>query len=489
MTELLKRLTAAPSRRYLSINVTDENYDRQLRDLAVYCKYSGVVSNITDFDEYLDNINPSIHTLSFLHILHFQIQSLQAKTKSDLPEDLLPGGRLWTRVSKFLKTFDPIQIRYAGHEWRQLVELVARAAHAPRLAVKLIRDALCQLDLSFGVFTSVHLIFVKLALRSASYTIALPILDRLLCHFPTGVNTIHHESFLCSEDDTSVAFITDVSGLSAKLTYRDHLQYYLYSGMIYMALKKWDQALHCLSAVISSPALNSVSKIMAEAYKKWILASLLGYGKLQSLSRMISPHVMRVYQSLAKPYISLADTFEKGDLQKMRAEIELGQTIWRIDNNAGLVSQLFDAFDKYTVLKLGRTFSALTMADVRQRVSASSGNSHNVEGFVASLVMSNALRATLSHLPGLESLAMLRFSSAPESAVVREETVRIRLIEAGLAANTVSERIRQSNRILELCQENLQTLAKSQKWADNTGRSSEAGGSFDIDEDLMGDGH
>lgn len=30
----------------------------------------------------------------------------------------------------FLKTFDPIQVKYAGYEWRKVVESVARAAEA-----------------------------------------------------------------------------------------------------------------------------------------------------------------------------------------------------------------------------------------------------------------------------------------------------------------------------------------------------------------------
>jgi hypothetical protein len=46
-------------------------------------------------------------------------------------------------------------------------------------------------------------------------------------------------------------------------------------------------------------------------------------------SKMIAPHVIRVYQSLARPYISLAEAFEKGDLQKMITEIDIGQTIWQ----------------------------------------------------------------------------------------------------------------------------------------------------------------
>ena len=52
-----------------------------------------------------------------------------------------------------------------------------------------------------------------------------------------------------------------------------------------MALKQWKKALHFLSIVISSPVISSVSMVMVEAYKKWILASLLENGRvsLQSL--------------------------------------------------------------------------------------------------------------------------------------------------------------------------------------------------------------
>jgi COP9 signalosome complex subunit 3 len=247
-------------------------------------------------------ISPSVHSLSFLYLVRFQIQQAQKRSKRDIPDDLLPGGILWKQAVRFLRSFDPIQIRYAGLEWRQLVELVASAAQAtfkasvrpftrhcschetnscvkPVLAVKVIRDALERLD-SSGIFTSVHLLLVKLALLTSSYTYALPIVDKLLSHFPTDTEHAHGEMFLCSQHESSLAFLTDASGFSAKLTYRDHLLFFLYSAMIYMALKKWDQASHCLCAVISSPTTNSISKIMVEAYKKLILANLLGHGKV-----------------------------------------------------------------------------------------------------------------------------------------------------------------------------------------------------------------
>jgi COP9 signalosome complex subunit 3 len=78
--------------------------------------------------------------------------------------------------------------------------------------------------------------------------------------------------------------VTDASGLSAKISYRDYLQYFLYGGMVYMALKDWRKALHFLGVVISTPVATYVSLVMVDAYKKWVLVGLLEHGKVRKLN-------------------------------------------------------------------------------------------------------------------------------------------------------------------------------------------------------------
>lgn len=87
--------------------------------------------------------------------------------------------------------------------------------------------------------------------------------------------------YLCAHHDSGSTFITNASGLSDKLEYLDHLQYFLYGAMIYMALKKWKRALFFLEIVIMSPANNTASMIQVEAYKKWVLVGLLLKGKVR----------------------------------------------------------------------------------------------------------------------------------------------------------------------------------------------------------------
>lgn len=161
-------------------------------------------------------------------------------------------------------------------------------AQKPLLAVLAVRDAIVRLDPSSEVLTSVHTTFIKLTLVSRSYSLAVPVLERQVCHFPTVTGQAYqnyHQPLLCAEHESSTAFITDASGFSKQLAYRDHLQFFLYGAMIYMALKKWDRALHYLSIVISCPVTNAVSKIMVEGYKKWLLVSLLRNGKVMSQTK------------------------------------------------------------------------------------------------------------------------------------------------------------------------------------------------------------
>lgn len=56
-----------------------------------------------------------------------------------------------------------------------------------------------------------------------------------------------------------------------------------------MALKQWCKAAHFLEIVISMPTVGPISMIMVEAYKKWILVSLLDKGKVSYQSLWLGP--------------------------------------------------------------------------------------------------------------------------------------------------------------------------------------------------------
>lgn len=144
-----------------------------------------------------------------------------------------------------------------------------------------------RLDPSGSSLTSNHVLLSRLCLRARTYALALPVIEKDICFFPTSADQSYlrrSQPVLCSQHESSATFITHISGFSSKLTYKDHLQYFLYSSMIYMGLKQWDRALHLLSIVVCAPSINSVSSIMVDAYKKWVLVSLLGKGAVRFIS-------------------------------------------------------------------------------------------------------------------------------------------------------------------------------------------------------------
>jgi COP9 signalosome complex subunit 3 len=51
------------------------------------------------------------------------------------------------------------------------------------------------------------------------------------------------------------------------------------------------------------------------------------------MPKSVAPHAAKAFRSLAKPYDVLAEIFRAGDLQRLRAEINVGQSVWHIVSN------------------------------------------------------------------------------------------------------------------------------------------------------------
>lgn len=150
------------------------------------------------------------------------------------------------------------------------------------------------------------------------------------------------------------------------------------------------------------------------------------------------------------------------------------------------------AYDNFTIRKLGRTFSALPMQDVLRRASPCTKDPEDIEEFIVSMVMSNTLKASLSHYSSNHSSAMLRFCLSARGDLFREEFIRAGVMQRRLAMVKIAEAVAHTDKTLEVSQENLYALMRNQRSSDKPGtmNSGEATSSVDMDEDLMGrDGH
>ncbi|KAJ6069545.1 hypothetical protein N7499_011432 [Penicillium canescens] len=493
---LVSDLAAASAHVHDSAKLSSGDYDRRLRELVEYLRRllsTKALDTLANDESILDRFDPAKDSIPYLFILRLQIQTAQATTGEAIPTKIQPSGLLWTRSADFLRNFDRVQVRYVGREWRELVEIVGHTSQAiskPLLATRLIRDAMLRLDPSCAVFTSTHLLLVRLCLRANAYSCALPVLDKHICHLPIVPG--RHSSdppVLCAEHESSISLVTDASGLSSKISYRDYLQYFLYGGMVYMALKDWRKALHFLGVVVSTPVASSVSLVMVDAYKKWVLVGLLEHGKLYPPPTITTPHVMKIYQSLARPYVILAHAFERGDIRRLKAEVDSAEDIWQNDNNMGLVSQVVNIFFGQAITKLGKTFAALTVADLAKQVFPLPVRGEVAESVIVSLVLSGALDATLLQPQDHAVSSMLRFSATSSftrlshELNIQSQFQRERFLMEALVGN-----LSESNQNLGLSDECVDNVHKGQPWSGsevNPVLGEEVG--LEMDEDLMGD--
>lgn len=148
------------------------------------------------------------------------------------------------------------------------------------------------------------------------------------------------------------------------------------------------------------------------------------------------------------------------------------------------------AFRRFSILKLERTFAALSIPDIAHRIFLGQVNSEEAEIFVASLISTGRLKASLVQSPDASSPTILRFtSSALNSGLPTEVRIRDDLIAQKSRLEILMENVQGTNIKLELGREYIDTLRKRRK--DSGGRdgisAENTNNEFDIDEDMMGD--
>lgn len=77
--------------------------------------------------------------------------------------------------------------------------------------------------------------------------------------------------------------------------------YYYYGGICYAALKEWEKATEFFEIVLSAPAMMP-SAIMVEAYKKFILVSLIHKGEPGSVPKCANMSLVRVFKQFSAAY-------------------------------------------------------------------------------------------------------------------------------------------------------------------------------------------
>ncbi|KAL9093501.1 MAG: hypothetical protein Q9165_003896 [Trypethelium subeluteriae] len=126
MASLVATLLSFPPDHYTVAPPTTAIYERDIRE---YVKQLDKVSassfvRTVDGQELTDLLDPTRNSIAYLYTIISQLQSVASSKSKPLSDEL------WTGLSIFCTSFDPIQIRYVGNEFRRLLEHLERLARA-----------------------------------------------------------------------------------------------------------------------------------------------------------------------------------------------------------------------------------------------------------------------------------------------------------------------------------------------------------------------
>lgn len=311
----------------------------------------------------LDLIDPSVNSLAFMITFNHQIV---AANKDNRRREALTSFY----AIPFLHQFDPIQVRYAGEEWRHLWETVNEVLEVNNSTdLSPLTTGILRLDPSAGTFTSNHLRLLRLALHNGVPSQALPILDKNIHAYPHKSTKRLPEEIPSEEHEFSNAFITQASHFSLEIKPEWVLEYYFLGASIYLALDNYVRARLFLEHVILSPSQTksgAFSALQVEAYQKWVLLGLLVQGKQFPLPATMDGTAMLKIRNMAAPYDALVTDFEKRDIKKYSAEMEQAGSLWANDGNLRLVREVELALSKYKIIDLQKTYAALPVTRIAE---------------------------------------------------------------------------------------------------------------------------
>lgn len=330
-----------------------------------------MAKNTNLLEDALGTLDPHRHSLGWLFLL-----SVRATASRLDPQ------RFISHTQIFLQNINPVQIRLAPSRFakvcRKFTELLIEVRQPMRGIIPL-KAALTALADESKQLTPLHTDFVQLCLLAKCYRTALPVID---------------------EDIFEVS--TETTGLQPK----DLLLYYYYGGRVYVGLKMYKKALEFFKLVFTAPAIV-LSAIMVEAYKKFVLVSLIVHGQIANFPKYISSVVHRHIKNSAVPYQELATAYQTHSTEDVQKCLASNAEAFQKDGNFGLAKQCLKALYQANIKRHTQTYLTLSLTDIAE--STKLANVAEVESSLLKMIEENEIFASINQKDG-----MVAFQEDPE---------------------------------------------------------------------------
>ncbi|XP_018563269.1 COP9 signalosome complex subunit 3 [Anoplophora glabripennis] len=343
------------------------------RELCEYLNKSSEVllKNTQHLDNVLETLDIQQHSLGILAVLCAKFSAPITNSSQD---------NRFSQTQDFILGCNGEQIRFAPDSFAELCHSLTNYLVEQRQPLKgiiLLQKAISKLRLFDSQLTSIHSDLCQLCLLAKCFKPALELLD------------------------------TDITGICQEISHNPNgphfdakyfLLYYYYGGMIYLAVRNLDRALYFFEVAITTPS-HAVSHIMLEAYKKYILVSLLLHGKIQVIPKYASQVVTRFIKPLSQPYHDLANAFTSNNTAELNTVLNKHSEAFTRDHNLGLVKQVSSVLYKKNIQRLTKTFLTLSLSDVASRVGLSSPT--DAERHILHMIENQEIYATINQKDGM----------------------------------------------------------------------------------------
>lgn len=325
-------------------------------------------SESTRLASLLTELDPSIHSLGYLYIL-------EASTSAPISKE--QASELVLSVARFINLCAAEQIRLAPDKFTSVCKRFkdqVMLLEDPMRGVAPMLTAIRKLQLSSEHLTTLHQDFLLLCLLAKCYK--------------TGLSILEDDIFEIDQP-------------------RDFFLYCYYGGMICVGHKKFRKALELLHNVVTAP-MSILNAIAVEAYKKYILVSLIHLGQFStSFPKYTSSVAQRNLKNFSQPYLELVNSYGTGKISELEMCVQANNEKFESDQNLGLVKQVVSSMYKRNIQRLTQTYLTLSLQDIANTVQLNSAK--EAEMHVLQMIQDGEIYATINQKDG-----MVRFLEDPE---------------------------------------------------------------------------
>ncbi|KAM0940614.1 putative proteasome component (PCI) domain, winged helix DNA-binding domain superfamily [Dioscorea sansibarensis] len=310
---------------------------------------------------FLDQLDPAKHSLGYLFLL-------DACSSGQISREQNHGFLL--SVVDFINHCSVEQIRLAPDKFISVCKRFKdQVMHlqVPIRGVAPLRTAVRKLQSSSEHLTTLHSDFLLLCVLAKCYK--------------TGLSILEEDVFEVDQP-------------------KDLFLYCYYGGMINIGLKRFGKALEYLQNAVTAP-MTSLNSIAVEAYKKYILVSLIHNGQVPSFPKYTSVAAQRNLKNYTQLYIDLANCYAAGKFSELEMFIQTNLEKFQNDSNLGLAKQVLASLYKRNIQRLTQTYLTLSLQDISNTVQLKTAK--EAEMHVLQMIQDGEIHATINQKDGMVS--------------------------------------------------------------------------------------